>query len=447
MEHTLGKFIQALRQAEVRISPAETLDALSAVEQVGYHDRNLLKNTLGLVLAKSAQEKEMFEQCFERFFSFKHLQESANESANENVNENPVNITQAQSQLGQLLLADDRNELAIAITAAGNAVNLQQINLFTQKGLFTQRIMERLGLDELQAEIRLLGQSEQVLAQQLQRDLQNRRDWLREQVRDYVEQQFLLHADVNGKKLREELLRQVKLANVEPHYFRDLQAIVQRMAKQLIATHSRRKKRDRRGQLHMARTLRHNMAYDGKIFNLHWKAIKIDRPKVFAICDVSGSVSNYARFMLTFLYSLEEVLPKVRSFAFSSTLGEVTQLFQQQSLEQAVAETMHNYGNGSTDYGQAWLDFKKLGLGNIDQRSTIIVLGDSRNNYGPHRAELLQEMYNRCKRLIWLNPEPRNFWRIGDAEMQRYSAYCHRVEHCNSLRHLERVVGKLLQSA
>ena len=187
------------------------------------------------------------------------------------------------------------------------------------------------------------------------------------------------------------------------------------------------------------------MAYDGNLFELHWKAVKIDRPKVFAICDVSGSVSNYARFMLMFLYSLEELLPKVRAFAFSSYLGEVTDLFSQQPLADAVAEALLRYGGGSTDYGQAWSDFTDLCLNDIDQRSTVIILGDGRNNYGRHRAELLQQLYQRCQRLIWLNPEPENFWSIGDAEMTRYSAYCHQIEQCNSLRHLERVISNLLR--
>ena len=453
MEQTLSRFVKALRQAEVRVSTAETLDALAALRLVGYSDRHLLKNTLATVLAKSETEKYAFDECFERFFSFQHWQSQETENAAEDTFDhtyeslagNDLTQTQTPSDLAQLLLNNDRAELNTQMVTAASAVNLDQITLFTQRALYTQRIMGRLGLDDLNTYIRALQRSDSEEDQQQAEQLAQRRTWLREQVRDYVEQQFLLYADVNGQQLRQELLYKAKLANIDQHYYKDLQQLIQSLAKKLIALHSRRKKRQRRGQLNMSSTLRHNMAYDGMLFELHWKAVKIDRPKVFAICDVSGSVSSYARFMLMFLYSLEELLPKVRAFAFSSYLGEVTDLFSQQPLTDAVGEALLRYGGGSTDYGQAWLDFTDLCLNDIDQRSTIIILGDGRNNYGQHRAELLQQLYQRCQRLIWLNPEPQNFWAIGDAEMTRYSAYCHHVEQCNSLRHLERVISNLLR--
>jgi len=334
----------------------------------------------------------------------------------------------------------------MAMASAAEAVNLKEIQVFTQKGLYTRRIMEQMGLNDLSREITSLRQSRSTPARRLGQELKKRREWLREQVRDYVEQQFLLHADATGRRLREDLLRKVKLSNVEQRNFRLIQEVVFRMAKKLAALHSRRKKVFKRGSLNVPRTLRHNMAYDGAIFDLHWKSVKIDRPKVFAICDVSGSVANYARFMLMFLYSLEEVMPKVRSFAFSSDLAEVTELFERNKIEDAIAKALRDYSGGSTDYGQAFVDFKKNCLDDVDNRTTIIILGDARNNYGDPRTDILKEMYDRCKRLIWLNPESRNSWTVGDAEMRRYSAYCHQVEECNSLMHLERIVGNLLRT-
>jgi uncharacterized protein with von Willebrand factor type A (vWA) domain len=306
--------------------------------------------------------------------------------------------------------------------------------------------MEEMGLADLNREIRDLRDSAAVPGRRLGQELTRRRDWLREQVRDYVEKQFLLHADVSGRRLREELLRKVKLSNVEQRSFRLIQEIVYKMAKKLVAMHSRRKKVFKRGALNVPRTLRHNMSYDGAIFDLHWKSVKVDRPKVFAICDVSGSVANYARFMLMFLYSIEEVMPKVRSFAFSSDLAEVTDLFSRNNLEDAIAKTLRDYSGGSTDYGQALADFKKLCLDDIDNRTTIIILGDARNNFGDPRTDIMKELYDRSKRVIWLNPEPRSSWNVGDAEMKKYIAYCHQADECNSLMHLERVVGNLLRS-
>ena len=148
----------------------------------------------------------------------------------------------------------------------------------------------------------------------------------------------MLHADEHGKQLREELLKKVKLSNLEKRNFKDVQEIVFKMAKKLIAIHSKRRKTYRRGQIDIRKTLRNNMQYDGNLFDLRWKSSKVDRPKVMCICDCSGSVSNYSRFLLMFLYSLAEIIPKVRSFAFSSDLGEVTDIFQRSSLEDAMAK-------------------------------------------------------------------------------------------------------------
>ena len=499
MDRTLANFIRALRNSEVRVSTAETLDAFNALELVGYRDRAALKRSLALVLPKTADEKETFSACFDQFFSFndidaeaaandaqhetdsdeqaggegegggggqneqqasdqaadpgknkkkKHKKQNPNDLLSEEEEEDlgPGDMAAAASELGQLLMSNSKVELSVAMAAAGEAADVRDIEVFTQKGLYTRRIMEHMGLGELNREIADLRRSGPIPSRRLGQELKRRRDWLREQVRDYVEKQFLLHADASGKRLREELLRKVKLSNVEHRSFRLIQESVFRMAKKLAALHSRRKKVFKKGQLNIPRTLRHNMAYDGAIFDLHWKSVKVDRPKVFAICDVSGSVANYARFMLMFLYSLEEVMPKVRSFAFSSDLAEVTELFERNDIETAIAKTLRDYSGGSTDYGQAFEDFRKTCLDDVDHRTTIIILGDARNNYGDARTEILKEMYDRCKRLIWLNPEPRNSWGAGDSEMRKYRAYTHQVDECNSLMHLERVVGNLLRT-
>jgi uncharacterized protein with von Willebrand factor type A (vWA) domain len=193
------------------------------------------------------------------------------------------------------------------------------------------------------------------------------------------------------------------------------------------------------------KTIRSNLSYDGAMFDLRWRSEKIDRPKVFAICDVSGSVANYAKFMLMLLYSLGEALPKVRSFAFSSDLREVTELFDEFDVENAITRIMLAYG-GSTDYGQALTDFATLCLDDVDKRSTIVIIGDARSNHGPLRRDILKTMYERCKRLIWLNPEPRALWNTGDSEMDQYAVYCHQVAECNSLAHLEQVARGLLRA-
>ena len=488
MDRTLTRFIAALRNAEVRISPAETLDAMNALELVGFADREFLKNSLSLVLPKTPDEKDTFETTFDQFFSFEDVsgravvggeeddEDGGDEADGQNQGEGsgggkgggkgakgrgkskfaaeeaeeedlgPGEMSEPRSELGRLLMQSSTVELTVRMADAAREAKLEDIQVFTQKGLYTRKIMDAMGLADLTREIGDARLSPRVPERRLGQELRKRRDWLREQVRDYVERQFLLHADASGRRLREELLQKVKLSNVEHRNFRLIQEIVFRMAKRLAALHSRRRKVFKRGQLNVPRTLRHNMAYDGSIFDLRWKSVKVDRPKVFAICDVSGSVASYARFMLMFLYSLDEVMPKVRSFAFSSDLAEVTQLFDRNKIEDAIAKVLRDYGGGSTDYGQAFSDFRKLCMDDVDNRTTIVILGDARNNYGDPRTDILKEMYDRSKRVIWLNPESRNTWNAGDAEMRKYTAYVHQAEECNSLMHLNRVVGNLLRS-
>ena len=219
------------------------------------------------------------------------------------------------------------------------------------------------------------------------------------------------------------------------------------MAKRLIAIHSRRRKVYDRGALDIRKTMAKNHAYDGVPFDIRWKSVKIDRPKVVAICDVSGSVAKVAHFMLMFLYSLNEVMPKVRSFAFSGRMGEVTDLFKDSDVETAMSKTLSEWGQGSTDYGRSLQDFAELALNDIDSRTTVIILGDARSNYGDPGSEIMKKIYERAKWVMWLNPEEKNTWNYADSVMRKFQPYCHQVQVCNSLTHLERIVSSVLRSA
>lgn len=477
MDRLLTSFIHALRNADVRVSTAETLDALHTVELVGYQNRELLKTSLGLVLPKTVTEKHVFDMTFDQFFALRRnppatasdetadgasspaadsqgqgtgqgdgSSSAQSAEAPSTVEEFPADLPDAQSPLGQLLMRGDPMEIDAAINVAGAQVNVEQIEFFTQKGVYTWRILEAMGQPALQQEIQELDAQPGVGERRLAQELGKRREWLRELVRAHVERQFLLHADVTGKRLRADLLRTVRMGRISPVHQKAMQDLVRRMAQRLVAAYSRRRKVFDRGQLHVPRTLRRNMKYDDAIFDLHWKSRKVDRPKLLAICDVSGSVASYASFMLMFLYSLDEVLPRVRSFAFSSYLGEVTDLFARNTLDEAIALTLKLYGNGSTDYAQAFADFRRLCLDDIDKRTTVIVLGDGRNNNADARGDILKEICDRSRRLIWLNPEPRTLWNTGDSEMRHLAPYCHQIEECGTLAQLERVVGRLLRS-
>lgn len=474
MTEVLGDFIRALRAADVRVSTSESIDAGNVVELVGLDDRGRLRDGLSQVLAKSEDEKEAFRDTFDRFFAFDQFKsrsqgEAGEESeAGESEASEGENTSQSQSggmpgpggggmegkpsgnapspeDLVQMLEGGDQAALQMALAEAARQAQLNRIRLFTQRGMYVRRMMEIMGLNGLQDEIeRREDRGEQGRADALR----GLRDQLRSDVRDYVEKQLEIFTANSGRQLREEVLSQVRLGNIDRRDMKIMHGLVAKMAKRLVALHSRRKKVDKRGQLDIRRTLRANVEFDGLMFHTIWKQQKIDRPKVMAICDVSGSVAQVARFLLMFLYSIQEVLPRVRSFAFSGQLGETTEMFEKtRKIEEAIANALREHGGGSTDYGQAFVDFERLALDDVDHRTTVLILGDARSNYGNPRGDILKKIHARARRVIWLNPEPQSMWNSGDSEMKRLQPYCDTAKTCASLKDLERVISELLRHA
>ena len=470
MQSNLVTFIQMLRSHEVRVSPAETLDAVEVVAALGYADRELLRDGLAMTLAKTPEDEVIFLQCFERFFAqnladftapeaavgeqadttaadeetevpadtFDNSAESALERA---AQDSPALRSLMQDKLMQDLLNNQRNELTLSMNQAAQQVDLQQIQMFTQKGQFTRRILDAMGEEQIRRAIIELEQAGDPVLPILQRY----RDILREQVRDYVEREYLLHAEGKTQQFMDEILSKTRLNNIEHVYLGKVQDLIRKMAKKLASQYSRKRKQLKRGQLDMPKTLRGGIPNDGVMFTTYWRQVKKDKPQVLAVCDVSGSVAAYAKFLLLFLYSLQDVLPRVRSFAFSSHLGEVSGFFDEHPAEKAVELVNWKYG-GATDYGNSLLDFANLALDDISSNTTIIILGDARNNHGDPRLDILQSIYQRCQSVIWLNPESRKSWGTGDSEMLRYQSACHFSAECNNLRHLERIVEQLLKS-
>lgn len=469
MEKTLGEFVVALRKADLEVSPAETLDAMHAMQLIGIEDKQLLRDSLSIILAKTPEEKASFDRCFERFFSFRQFttepvrretarlvqqggsglpsegEPAAGDERSGKRRRRPV--THFNSRLGHLLLEGNETELAVLMTEAARQVQLEKIKTLRERSLFTRRMLLHMGINELEAEIDRLRQDERPASQATVELLAEASQYLAEQVRDYVEQQYLLLVDGSGNRFLSEAVTQTRLTNMQAYYFEHIREAVRKLAKQLAKRHARRRKIYNRGQLDLRKTLRRNLRYDGALFEIKWKQVKLERPKVFVLCDVSGSVKNVSRFLLTFLYSLSEVLPHVRAFAFSNDLGEVTELFERFPLEEAIEMSLDDYGKGSTDYGQAFNRFRELAIGDIDSRSTVIILGDSRNNYFEPGVDALKQVSAKARQVIWLNPESRERWREGDAEMQHYLPHCHFAEVCNSLPDLERMVGRVLKSA
>ncbi len=456
MQKVLGDFIHALRHAGLPVSPAETLDALQAAKLIGLQDPLSLKAGLGMTLAKSQAHQAQFETLFDQFFSIQKIdseqQNLDEDSPPQSSDDNPSQVSdsaqgsdkaQIQSPLAMQLLNNDQSALQMAIASAAGEAGASQMQLFTQKSVVSYRIMQKLVDGQINVELSELATDNENY--ELVEAMRNKQLNLRQQVRDYVEQQFLLFSQQKGRQLRDENLQKVKLSNIDHNYYQHMTKLVQKAAKQLASMHSRRRKVSKRGLLDVRKTIAANAAYDGFLFHTKWKSTRIERPKVMVLCDVSGSVSKVARFLLLFLYSLQDVLPRVRSFVFASDLGEVTDSFEKEELETAIAEIMSQWANMPTDYGKVLNDFNELALKDIDNKTTVIMLGDARNNHGDGNTSVWQEVYRRSQRVIWLNPEGRYNWDSGDSIMKEYAPYCSQVEHCSSLRDLTRILGSLLK--
>ncbi|MFT7127511.1 MAG: hypothetical protein ACI9HX_001189 [Pseudoalteromonas tetraodonis] len=449
MQQALGNFIQALRDEGLPVSPAETLDALDTVKLVGVQSPAQLQQALGLVLAKSEPHKRQFNQTFQRFFfpsssENKQQQSQAKEQDHRASEQSPQEpLAEAESELGQQLLNKQQAQLQADIVANAAAAGVTQMEIFTQKPMVTYRIMKALGDEGLRDELIALeasGDNPQLL-----QALEQGRQQLRESVADYVEQQFLLYSEARGRKLQDDTLEKISLTAIDQTNQAAMIRLVRKAAKRLASLHSRRRKVTRRGLLDVRKTVAANAAFDGILFHTKWKQTRIDRPKVVVICDISGSVSAVARFLLLFLYSLQDVLPRVRSFVFTSDLIEVTDQLASLEIEEALALIMANMANGSTDYGVAMRDLRSDVLKDIDNKTTVIMLGDARNNDGNSEAQIWRQVYRQAKRVIWLNPETKGRWNSGDSVMSEYAPYCSRVESANSLRDLSRVLDSALK--
>ncbi|MDH6262684.1 VWA domain-containing protein [Bradyrhizobium sp. BR13661] len=455
MRQNLHRFFRAARGAGVHVSPAESIDAMRAVAQVGVNDRAILRDALLLTLAKSQDEKLALGDCFDLFFSQPEPRQDQpeannNDEASRDQDQPPSSGSDSETgggqpqeglgPLAQMLLSQDRNAIQAAIAGASGAASLSDIRYSTQRGIFSSRILDAMGLQRLRDDLDELTATNPALAERLRSAL----DALREAVRDTVSQGLALYAREEAENLRNEILRNAPLARIERRQVAEMRALIRQIARRLRERYSKPRKRQRRGHLDVRRTLRRNAAWGGVPFLTAWKRKHRDRPKIVALCDVSGSVAQVSDFFMLLIHSLHEVVDDVRSFAFSSHLIEVSEILEKKSPEEAMAEIMSKVGFGSSDYGSSLVDFEKDFMSTLTPQTTVIVLGDARSNNLDPRADILRRISERSKRLVWLNPEGRLAWGFGDSEMPRYATFCSVVRQCATAQQLERAVSDIV---
>ena len=453
----IADFIRVLRAADVRVSPAEAIDAADVIGAVGFDDRDILKYALSQCLAKTEPEKRAFDTCFDSYFTLPDMAQEPRPETNPEIESDAGQKTdgvedktgrgreataEGENSLAQMIEKNDQAGLQEALADAAAASGLDNARLFTQQGMFTRRILDAMGLEALDATIsQMRAENNDARRQQLE----SGRAQVFEEVSEFVERQIAMRTKNAGRLLREEALSRVRLGNLDKSDMKIMRELIRKLAKRLATRHARRRKKAHRGMLDVRRTMRRNMSNDGLLFNLHWKRTKVERPRLVVLCDVSGSVAAVSRFFLMFLYSLDEVMPRTRSFVFSNRAGEISDKMTAGDMDEVMTQALRDYGGGSTDYGMAMEDLGKAVLDEMDHRTTLLMLGDARSNFGDPGHLILKEMATRARRVIWLNPEPEASWNTGDSEMRRLGAYCSHVQVCNSVRDVERVLDNLLR--
>ena len=404
MQQSLERFLKALRGMDVPVSVAESLDAHRAAALVGWSDRTLLRDALAVAVAKSEDEKERYFACFDAFFASAAAAPGgrADRDLAGDAEAGSAAIREAASgdglpagELARMLLEGDRAGVAAAMGAAAGAVDLSRLRLFTQRGVYMRRILDEMGIGDVEAEIRGLraAPGEPGTAERADR-LEGARERLVEEARDLVERNIALYADPASARLREEFLERMRLANIPPRDFDRVRRIVKRMAKRLASRHARRRFNRKEGRLDPRRTIRSNIAHDGVPFRLAWRYTRVERPKVVAVCDVSGSVAAAAQFLLLLLHSLREVMSGLRAFAFSSHLEDVDDLLAGRPFEESAAGIMERIGFRPTDYGRTLLDLEDGYLDLIDRA------------HHPHRARRRPQQPGRPADVIPRDPPP-----------------------------------------
>ncbi|MDR3531886.1 MAG: VWA domain-containing protein [Rhodopila sp.] len=457
----LRRFLQVARGAGLRVSAAEGIDAARAVDLIGYEDRAVLKDTLGLVLAKTPDEKALYDEAFDLYFKRDEFAGKDDPGDDDNApasDQDPASNPaggpggdgmggQGGQSLGALLASDDRAALATAMEQAAREAGIENIRFFTQKNLYARRILDRMGLRALERDMEAMRQTGTPEGLGRAQFLDGKVEALRDSVRDFVERNLLLFAKGDTEKFREELLKSARLSNLERRDLDRMRVLVRQMAKKLAARYAKTRRRRLRGQLDTRRTLRRNMGWGGIPFITVWKQKRIEKPRVMVLCDVSGSVAAMAQFLLMFLYALNEALSDIRSFAFAGSLIEVSEILEKEPVEEAITKIMSLIGFGSSNYGNSFADFEDGWMRFVTNKTTVIILGDARGNRTDPRTEIIARLSQRSKRIIWLNPEYRSAWGTGDSDMYRYAPFCNLVTVCNTLRHLERAITDILEDA
>ncbi|MGB0094683.1 MAG: VWA domain-containing protein [Solirubrobacteraceae bacterium] len=417
-------FAEDLRNEGVAIGTSEILDAFQALGHVAWTEQTAFKEALAATLAKSPEDRRVFELVFERFFFRAAEAEAARRRVTEGqgvgVAEDEIDLDTLRRQIAAALRdgsdAALRDLARLAIAAFGRGEGSGVL------GVDVQRIRRALGLRaEPQPDLPDDDPRRQgVPREQLRRFEQHLR---RELERGLIERT----ASLPPKRPLTELDRALPTGPIQD--LAQVHRVVAQLKRRLATQGHEQRGRNRHAHVDVRRTMRASLETGGVPVTLKYRPRRPRRPEIYILCDVSTSVTSASTFFLSVLHALHDTFRKLRSFVFIERISEVTEVFERERDFRAASEAVSRDAgvadvSGYTDYGRVWTEFLALIEDELHPRATVIVLGDARTNGRPPRDDVFAAITAKAGRTFWLNPEPRLYWNYGDSVIAAYEEHC-----------------------
>ena len=461
MDQRILEFIGDLRRAELRISPSEAIDSLAAAAEIGLDDRDTFKTALSSTLVKESRDLPTFDRLFDLYFlDLEALGTGLQKALGPEDPRMRDMLDQLQSQDGlelddltDLMLRGEGADMEMAIRGQGQNAGLERLMYFLQIGYFSRRIHDRFDWEAIErdlARIMKMLEAKGLDPGQLARIrnyLDLRLEAFRRMIRQHVERELERRAYREGEKLTREVLSDKPLFALSPDEVAQMKAVVARLARKIKDALALRQRQEEKGRLDSRRTIRQSLQYGGVPMEVRFRRRHREKPKLVTMCDVSDSVRNASRFMLQLVWSLQECFSKVRSYVFVSEIAEVTQAFSTYPVDKAIDWALKSSPvdyHCRSDFGYAFSRYVRTELDSLDRKTTILMLGDARNNYNDPQSWALRQIRERVKGIIWLNPEGQWGWGIGDSVMPLYAPACDVVKECRTVGQLVEVVDQLV---
>ena len=475
MLNLLGDFIGELRAAGIPVSMSEHVDAARAVEVIDLGNRSLVKATLAATLVKDGDHLPVFNTAFDVFFAIRSWESAdeilGDELQSESDREGAAGASgngpgrglgggssaMSASELSELLFRALMNGDMEAMRAGASEAVSRYAGMEPGRPVggtyYLYRTLRSLELEALEERLfagTLRDNADELAERIAQDEVRARINQLKAEIEREIRERLVddRGSQALAKSVRKPLPEDLDVMHANRDEMAQLERALRPLSRKLAVRLARKRRRRRRGPVDLRHTVRRSLSTGGVPLDLRFKPPRPAKPEIFVIADVSGSVASFARFTLHLVHAISSQFSKVRSFVFVDGLDEVTRLFDgvedpADAVARINAEADVIAFDGHSDYGRAFMTFHDLYAKDLTKRSTVLILGDARNNYHQAHAELLADLHYRAKAVYWLNPEPTSYWNSGDSIVNQYAPYCDRVIECRTLRQLEAFVGEL----